>query len=126
MNREVRSSGAPTPAGPYSQGVDAGAVYCSGQLGMDPATGTLEEGITAQTNRALSNLSEVLVAAGLTMREVVRTTVFLADIADYPKMNEEYAKHFSMPYPARTTVQAAALPRGARVEIDAVAVRPAR
>ncbi|HYC27122.1 MAG TPA: Rid family detoxifying hydrolase [Nitrososphaerales archaeon] len=123
MKSEIRSPAAPTPVGPYSQGVDAGVVYCSGQIGTDPATGKLVDGIAAQTSQVLSNLEKVLQAAGLTMANVVKTTVFLADMAEYPAMNEEYQKHFSLPFPARTTVQAAALPRGSRVEIDAVAVR---
>lgn len=123
MKTEVRSNSAPTPIGPYSQGVEAGAVYCSGQVGIDPSTGKLEEGIMAQTRRALANLQEVLKAAGLQMDNVVKTTVFLLDMGEFPQMNEEYAKHFKAPYPARSTVQAAALPKAARVEIDAVAVR---
>jgi 2-iminobutanoate/2-iminopropanoate deaminase len=98
-------------------------VFCSGQIGTDPATGKLLEGVVAQTSRALTNLEEVLKAAGLSLGNVVRTTVFLADMSEYAQMNEEYGKHFSVPYPARTTVQAAALPRGARVEIDAIASR---
>jgi len=121
MKRELRSSAAPAPAGPYSQAVEAtGAVYCSGQLGLDPATGKLEEGVVSQTRRALSNLGEVLKAAGLTLDDVVKTSVFMADLGQYPQMNEEYSKHFKPPFPARSTVQAA-LPRGALVEIDAVA-----
>lgn len=123
MKSELRTDSAPAPVGPYSQGVESGAVYCAGQIGTDPSTGKLAEGVTAQTARALDNLAGVLSAAGLGLKDVVKTTVFLADIAEYPQMNEEYAKHFSAPFPARTTVQAAALPRGARVEIDAVAVR---
>ena len=123
MKSEIRTQSAPAPVGPYSQGVDAGAVYCSGQIGMDPATGKLVEGIVAQTSRALSNLEGVLAASGLSLADVVKTTVFVADMAEYQAMNEEYARHFKAPFPARTTVQAAALPRGARVEIDAVAVR---
>ncbi|MDA4120780.1 MAG: Rid family detoxifying hydrolase [Thaumarchaeota archaeon] len=122
MKSEIRTPGAPTPIGPYSQGVDAGVVYCAGQLGVDPATGKLEEGIVAQTKRTLDNLAAVLNAAGLGLDDVTRTTVFLVDLAEYSQMNEEYSKHFSSPFPARTTVQAAALPRGARVEIDAIAV----
>lgn len=123
MKKEVRSSSAPKPAGPYSQGVDAGAVYCAGQIGTDPSTGNLEEGITAQTRRALMNMGEVLKASGLGLGDVVKTSVFMVDLSDYQLMNEEYGRHFSAPFPARTTVQAAALPRGARVEIDAIAVR---
>jgi 2-iminobutanoate/2-iminopropanoate deaminase len=121
--KEIRSKSAPSPVGPYSQGIEGGAIYCAGQIGLNPETGNLEDGVVAQTARALTNLEAVLGASGLKMRNVVKTTVFLADIAEYPQMNEEYAKHFTAPYPARTTVQAGALPRGARVEIDAVATR---
>ena len=123
MKSEVRSKSAPSPIGPYSQAVDAGAVYCSGQIGADPSTGNLEQGIVAQTARALANLDAVLSAAGLGLRNVARTTVFLVDLGEFPAMNDEYAKHFTPPYPARCTVQVAALPKGARVEIDAIAVR---
>ena len=123
MKAEIRSNAAPAPIGPYSQGVDAGAVYCSGQIGADPATGKLEEGIEAQTRRALSNLAGVLSQARLGLDAVVKTTVYLVDLAEFARMNDEYAKHFSAPFPARSTVQVAALPKGARVEIDAVAVR---
>lgn len=123
MRKEIRAPGAPAPAGPYSQGIDAGAIYCAGQLGTDPTTGEFEEGIAAQTRRALQNISEVLNASGLGLGDVVKTSVFLIDLSEYQSMNAEYAKHFSAPYPARTTVQAAALPKGARVEIDAIAVR---
>jgi len=121
--KEVRSKSAPSPIGPYSQGIEAGAVYCSGQIGLNSQTGNLETGVVAQTAQALSNLEAVLAAAGLSMRNVVKTTVFLADIAEFSQMNDEYAKHFTPPFPARSTVQAGALPRGARVEIDAVALR---
>ena len=123
MKSEVRTSGAPTPVGPYSQAIDAGTVYCAGQLGLDPSNGELVDGIVAQTARALNNLEAVLKASGLGLGDVTRTTVFLVDLSEYAQMNEEYAKHFAPPYPARTTVQAAALPRGARIEIDAIAVR---
>lgn len=123
MKAEVRSRDAPAPAGPYSQAIDAGSVYCAGQLGADPATGVLEEGIAAQTSRALENLDAVLRSNGLGLKDVAKTTVFLVDLSEYAQMNEEYSKHFSPPFPARTTVQAAALPRGALVEIDAIAVR---
>jgi 2-iminobutanoate/2-iminopropanoate deaminase len=123
MKSEVRSTGAPSPIGPYSQAVDAGAVYCSGQIGTDPATGALEQGVQAQTKRALSNLGAVLSVAGLKMENVVKTTVFMVDLAEFQVMNDEYGRHFAKPFPARSTVQVAALPKGARVEIDAVAVR---
>lgn len=123
MKSEVRSKSAPAPVGPYSQAIDAGTVYCAGQIGTDPSTGNLEQGVVSQTSRALSNLESVLLAAGLGLRDVVRTTVFMVDLSEFAAMNEEYAKHFAPPYPARSTVQAAALPKGARVEIDAIAVR---
>ena len=122
MNREVRTAGAPAPVGPYSQAVDAGVVYCAGQIGLDPSAGNLEEGVVAQTRRALQNLEAVLNASGLGMKNVVKTNVFMVDLAEFSQMNEEYSRHFSTPFPARTTVQVPALPKGARVEIDAVAV----
>ncbi len=125
MKREVRTEGAPAPIGPYSQAIDAGAVYCAGQIGLDPSTGKLEEGAVAQTSRALRNLEAVLGAAGLGLKDVVKTTVYVADMSEFQAVNEEYARHFSPPFPARATVQAARLPRDARVEIDAVAVRQA-
>jgi 2-iminobutanoate/2-iminopropanoate deaminase len=124
LNREVRTENAPAPIGPYSQAVEtAGGVYCAGQIGYDPKTGKLEEGIAAQTKRALDNLEEVLKAARLNLKYVARTTVFMTDLSEFPQMNEEYAKRFAPPFPARSTVQVAALPRGAKVEIDAIAVR---
>lgn len=124
MKREVRSGSAPQPIGPYSQAVEAGgSVFCSGQIGADPATGKLEVGIEAQTRRALFNLQDVLAASGLELKDVVRTSVFMADLGQFSQMNDEYSKHFSAPFPARTTVQVAALPRGALVEIDAIAMK---
>jgi len=123
MKQALNSKSAPAPIGPYSQGIDAGAVYCSGQIGLDPSNGNLVEGVVAQTSRTLYNLEAVLRAGGLGMGNVVKTTVFMVDLAEFAQMNEEYGKHFSKPFPARSTVQVAALPKGARVEIDAVAVR---
>jgi len=123
LNREIISANAPAPVGPYSQAIEAGAIYCAGQLGLDPSSGYLEQGVVAQTRRALLNIQAVLEASGLSMRNVVKTNIFMMDLTEYSQMNEEYAKHFSAPYPARSTVQVPALPRGARVEIDAVAVR---
>ena len=119
------SPAAPTPVGPYSQAVSLGStMYLSGQIGLDPATGALVEGgVAAQTRRALSNLRAVLLAEGLDMSHVLEVQVFLADIADYAAMNEVYAEFFAAPEPARTTVAVAALPRGAAVEIRAVAGR---
>jgi 2-iminobutanoate/2-iminopropanoate deaminase len=122
--REVRSDAAPTPVGPYSQAVVAGGlVFASGQLPLDPKSGQLVEGDTAaQTERVIANLRAVLEAAGASLARVVRVTVYLADLADWPRMNEVYARHFtSEPKPARTAIQAGALPRGAALELDAIA-----
>jgi len=115
---------APRPVGPYSQAVRAnGLVFCSGQLGLDPASGTLVPGgIAAETRQALQNLAEILKAAGASLSKVVKTTVFLVDLADAAEFNKEYAAHFAAPAPARSLVQVARLPLGARVEIEAVAV----
>jgi len=124
--REVRSGAAPDPVGPYSQAIEhAGWVFLSGQIPLDPATGKLVEGeIEAQTRRVLANLESVLEAAGLTLANVVRTTIYLVDLAHFPRVNATYAERFtSEPQPARATVQVAALPLGASVEIDAIACR---
>lgn len=125
MPREVIStSGAPQAIGPYSQAVKAGnLVFVSGQIPIDPETGeVVGGGIEEQTARVLQNLQAILEAAGASLKDVVRTTVFLADLADFGKMNEVYGRFFPENPPARTTVQAAGLPRGVRVEIDAIAV----
>jgi 2-iminobutanoate/2-iminopropanoate deaminase len=128
----VRVDGAPQAIGPYSQAqfVDQDGrrtVWTSGQIALDPGTGQLVEGgVAAQTERVLRNLAAVLAGAGLGLGHVVKTTVYLADMQDFQAMNEVYAHHFPAPPPARTTIAAAGLPRGARVEIDAIAVgRPA-
>ena len=125
MRRAVTSASAPPPVGPYAQAVDTGdLVFCAGQLGLDPLTGRLVPGgVAAETARALDNLAAVLTAAGLGLAAVVKTTVYVADLAEWPLMNEVYGRHFTAPYPARAVVQVAALPAGARVEIEAVAVR---
>jgi 2-iminobutanoate/2-iminopropanoate deaminase len=122
--REIRSAAAPQPVGPYSQAVACGGlVFASGQVPLDPATGKLVEGdIEAQTRRVLANLAAVLEAAGTSLAGVLRTTVYLADLGDFQRMNAVYAEHFAKPpLPARTTIQAARLPLGARIEIDAIA-----
>lgn len=123
MKAEVRSARAPAPIGPYSQAVDGGGVYCSGQLGVDAVTGKMEQGVVAQTRRIFQNLDAVLGEAGLSLKDVVKTTVFMVDLSEFQQMNEEYSRHFSPPFPARSTVEVRALPKDARVEIDAVAVR---
>ncbi len=122
--RAVESSSAPKAIGPYSQAIVAGGlVFCSGQIPLDPATGQIVDGdIKVQTRRVLDNLGAVLAAAGVGFDAVVRTTIFLVDLADFNAVNEVYGGYFQKVPPARATVQVAALPRGARVEIDAVAV----
>ncbi len=123
----IATKDAPAAIGPYSQAVRAGElVFLSGQIPLDPATGQLVEGdIVAQTKRVMENLRAVLTAAGCRFGDVVRTTIYLADLGHFAKVNEAYGACFEPPYPARATVQVSALPRGAQVEIDAVAVRPA-
>ena len=114
---------APAAIGPYSQAVTAGGfLFCSGQLGLDPATGELATGdVESQAARALMNLGNVLEAAGCTFEDVVKTTIFLADMADFAVVNGVYGRFVTDPPPARSTVQVAALPRGGRVEIEAIA-----
>ena len=125
MKREaIHSEGAPKAIGPYSQAIRAGeTVYLSGQIGLDPATGALVEGLEAQAHQVIRNLRAVAQAAGGELDDIVKLTLLLADLADFTKVNEIYGGYFGNPKPARATVQAAALPRGARVEIDAIAVR---
>jgi len=122
----VTSDQAPKAIGPYSQAVDVGDfVFLSGQIPLDPVTGQFVGAgdIQAQTERVILNLKGVLQAAGLGLAHVVRTTVYLIDLAEFAKMNEIYARHFQVEPPARSTVQVTSLPRGARVEIDAIAKR---
>ena len=123
MKQAVSSPEAPKAIGPYSQAVRAGQLlFVSGQVPLDPATGQLVEGdIAAQTRRVFANLAAVLKAGGRTFADVVRTTVFLADMNDFAAVNEVYGSYFSEPYPARATVQVARLPKDARVEIDVIA-----
>jgi 2-iminobutanoate/2-iminopropanoate deaminase len=99
-------------------------VFTAGQVGADPGTGELADGVAAQADRALRNLTAILDAAGVSLDRVVKTTIFLTDVADFAAVNEVYATHFSAPYPARSTVAVAALPKGALVEIEAIAVAP--
>ena len=125
MNKEIVSTeNAPGAIGPYSQAIKAaGLVFCSGQIPIDPATGQfISDVVSEQTDQVLRNLSEVLKAAGTSLDSVVKTTVFLADMNDFAEMNEVYGRFFSENKPARATVQAARLPRDARVEIECIAV----
>lgn len=121
----IHSEDAPKAAGPYSQAIVAGdLVFCAGQIPLDPSTGKLVEGdIAVQTARVLDNLAAVLAAAGSDLAHVVKTTVFLADIDDFTAMNDAYALRFGDHRPARSTFAVAALPRGARLEIECIAVR---
>ena len=123
MKEAVSSADAPTAIGPYSQAVRAGQLlFVSGQVPLDPATGNLVEGdIAAQTRRVFENLGAVLKAGGRSFADVVRTTVFLADMNDFAAVNQVYGTYFSEPYPARATVQVARLPKDARIEIDLIA-----
>jgi 2-iminobutanoate/2-iminopropanoate deaminase len=118
----VRTASAPAAIGPYSQGIASGGfLFCSGQIGLDPATGEVVAGLEAQTERVLGNIAAILAAAGLTMGDVVKTTIFLTNMGDFATVNGLYAKHVSDPPPARSTVAVSALPKGALIEIEAVA-----
>jgi len=124
MNQALHTDNAPAAIGPYSQAVRAGnTIYVSGQIPIDPATGNLVEGdISAQTRQSLTNISNILKSAGADMGDVVKTTVLLADIADFAAMNAAYAEFFREPYPARAAFQVSAIPKAAKVEIECVAV----
>lgn len=122
--QSVSTESAPKAIGPYSQAIRAGSMlFLSGQIPLDPSTGQLVEGdIAEQTHRVFKNLSAILEAAGASFEQVVRTTVYLADMNDFAAMNAVYGTYFSSPAPARSTVQAARLPKDARIEIDLIAV----
>ena len=124
MKETVTTENAPGAIGPYSQAVKAGGmVFCSGQIPIDPSTGEFVSQVVAeQTEQVLKNLSEVLKAAGTSLDNVVKTTVFLADMNDFGEMNEVYGRYFTDNKPARATVQAARLPRDAKVEIECIAI----
>lgn len=124
MNKAVSTTNAPAAIGPYSQAIQANkTIYVSGQIPIDPATGEFAgEDIATQTRQSLTNIRQILAAAGADMTNVVKTTVLLSDIADFAAMNEVYAEFFAEPYPARAAFQAAAIPKGAKVEIEAIAV----
>jgi 2-iminobutanoate/2-iminopropanoate deaminase len=122
----ITTNDAPAAIGPYSQAVEhAKMIFLSGQIPLDPQSGKLIQGsIEDETNRVLDNLSAVLKASGCTFNDVVKTTIYLVELGDFQAVNETYGKRFGGVFPARATVQVAALPRGARVEIDAIAMKP--
>ena len=126
MRTGIETDGAPGASGPYSQAVREGRMlYVSGQVALDPATGALlAGGVAAQTERVMRSAGAILAAAGADYADVVRTTVYLVDLADFGAMNEVYARYFAAPEPARSTVQVAGLPKGASVEIDMIAALP--
>lgn len=121
----ISSKNAPTAVGPYSQAIEAnGFVFCSGQIGIDPKTGEFAKDVVAQTTQVINNLAAVLEAAGLGLDNVVKTTIFLADMKDYAIVNDTYTTFFTKNKPARATVQVARLPKDALVEIEAIAAKP--
>lgn len=121
--KQISTPAAPAAIGPYSQGLRSGnMVFISGQIPVDPATGEMVEGIEAQAKQALTNLRNVLAAAGLSTKNVIKTTVFLADLKDFPTVNAIYESFFLAPYPARSCVQVAGIPKGALVEIECIAI----
>jgi 2-iminobutanoate/2-iminopropanoate deaminase len=123
--RAVETSAAPPALGPYSQAIVAGSlVFCSGTAGIDSATGVAPDGVEAQTEQALANLAAVLEAAGSSMAHLVKTTIFYADVDDFARLNEVYARHMPDPPPARSAPANVRLPRGLLVSIDAIAVLP--
>lgn len=124
MKRAIIGTGVPAAIGPYSPAIAAGdELFCSGQLGLNPATGALADGVAAQAEQAIANLGALLSAAGFTFDDIVKTTIFMVDLADFATVNEIYGRAFSQPYPARSTIQVAALPKGGLVEIEAIARR---
>jgi 2-iminobutanoate/2-iminopropanoate deaminase len=124
MKKIISTPAAPAAVGPYSQAVEAaGTLWISGQIPLDPATGKMPEGIEAQTEQVFANIEAILTAAGYTFDDVVKSTVLLADMADFAKVNAIYASRYTRDMPARAAYQVAALPLGARVEIETVAVK---
>lgn len=124
MKKQIATTKAPGAIGPYSQGIDVGSiVFVSGQIPVDPATGAIAEGITAQTTQSLANVKAILAEAGLTVDNVVKTTVFLADMGDFAAMNAVYAENFTAPFPARSAVAVKELPKQVLVEIEVIAAK---
>lgn len=124
MKNPISTNEAPGAIGPYSQAIDTGSfIFASGQIPINPADGSIPEGIKAQTVQSLANVKAILKAAGLTTANVVKTTVFLADMGDFAAMNEVYAETFEAPYPARSAVAVKTLPKNVLVEIEVIAAR---
>ena len=124
MKRSITGAGIPAAIGPYSPAIAEGdELFVSGQLGLHPESGALADGVAAQAEQAVLNLGAVLAAAGFGLHDVVKTTIFLVDLADFANVNEIYGKAFTPPFPARSTIQVAALPKGGLVEIEAIAKR---
>ncbi len=126
MKKEVLTTQAPAPIGPYSQAIETGSmVFCSGQIPLDPSTGQIvgEGNVEAQTGQVMKNISAVLKQAGLGFQNVVKTTIFLKNMDDFPKVNAIYAESFTAPFPARSTVEVARLPKEVLVEIEVIASR---
>lgn len=121
--KQISTPNAPAAIGPYSQGLSAGNLtFISGQIPVNPATGAMPDTIEEQATQALTNLKNVLAAAGLSMSNVIKTVVFLADLNDFPVVNRIYESFFAAPYPARSCVQVAGIPKGAKIEIECIAV----
>lgn len=124
MKKVIATTSAPGAIGPYSQAIDTGTfVFASGQIPINPATGEIPAGIEQQTEQSIANVKAILAAAGLSIDNVVKTTVFLADMGEFGEMNKVYAKHFTEPFPARSAVAVKDLPKGVSVEIEVIAVR---
>ena len=121
----IQTADAPAAIGPYSQAIRAGdTLYLSGQIGLDPASGQMVDGLEAQAHRVFRNMQAVASAAGASLDDVVKLSILLADLGDFAKVNEIMATYFKAPYPARSTYQVAGLPRGGRIEVEAIAVLP--
>lgn len=123
MYKQIVTNKAPAAIGPYSQGVVASPyIFLSGQIPIDPSSGIMPEGIESQTHQVFKNIQAVLNEAGLSLNNIIKTTVFLKNISDFQKMNEVYAQYFESPYPARSAVEVAAIPKGALIEIECIAL----